>query len=249
MIKALIIDDEQHCIDRLNRLLLPHKNLVEVIGAAANLKEGEKFILEAQPDLVFLDVQMKDKTGFDLLRSLPEINFAVIFTTAFEKFALQAIKFSAIDYLLKPIDADDLNMALVKLKNEVSKKITAEKIDILLQNTSHNNTAQKKLVVPTLNGYEFLDIANILRCQSDINYTTIYLTDKHKLVVAKTLKEFEEMLSDHSFFRVHNSHLINLAYIKSYNKGKGGSVTLNDGTEIEVSYRRKEDFLKSLSRL
>ncbi len=249
MIKALIIDDEKHCIDRLNHLLLPHKNLVEIIGASGTVQEGEELILLTRPDLVFLDVQMKEKTGFDLLRSLPEINFAVIFTTAFEKFALQAIKFSAIDYLLKPIDADDLNVALIKLKNEVSKKMTADKIDILLQNTLHNNASPKKLVVPTVNGFEFLDIANILRCQSDINYTTIYLTDKHKLVVAKTLKEFEEMLSDYSFFRVHNSHLINLAYIKSYNKGKGGSVILNDGTEIEVSVRRKEDFLKRLSRL
>lgn len=250
MIRALIIDDEQHCIDRLIHLLLPvHKNLIEIIGTAGSVEEGIKSILSLQPGLIFLDVQMENKTGFDLLRSLPEINFAIIFTTAFEKFAIQAIKFSAIDYLLKPIDEDDLNTALVKLKNDISKKITAEKIDILLQNTYNNNTIPKKIIVPTINGFEFLDIANIIRCKSDINYTTIYLNNNQKIVVAKTLKEFEEMLTDHSFFRVHNSHLINLAFIKRYNKGKGGSVILTDGTEIEVSSRRKEDFLKSLARL
>ncbi len=249
MIKALIIDDEQHCIDRLTRLLLSHSNQLEIIGTARSVEDGIKLILLTQPGLIFLDVQMKDKTGFDLLRALPEINFAVIFTTAFEKFALQAIKFSAIDYLLKPIDTDDLNAALLKLRNEISKKLMAEKIDTLLQNTLHHNVAPKKLIVPTINGFEFLEIADIVRCQSDINYTTIYLNNKQKLVVAKTLKEFEEMLSEHSFFRVHNSHLINLTYIKSYNKGKGGSVILNDGCEIEVSSRRKEDFLKSLSHL
>lgn len=249
MIRVLIIDDEQHCIDRLIQMLLPaHKEFIKVIDAVRSVEEGIKSIVSSQPDLVFLDVQMEDKTGFDLLRSLPEINFAIIFTTAFEKFAIQAIKFSAIDYLLKPIDEDDLNIALLKFKSDISKKLTAEKINILLQNTQ-SNSGPKKIIVPTLNGFEFLDIANIVHCKSDINYTTIYLNSKQKLVVAKTLKEFEELLVNHSFFRIHNSHLINLAFIKTYNRGKGGSVILTDGTEIGVSSRRKEDFLKSLSRL
>ena len=250
MIKVLIIDDEQHCIDRLTHLLIPsYEKLVEIIGSARSVEEGVKAITLLKPDLVFLDVQIHEKTGFDLLRALPEINFAIIFTTAYEKFAIQAIKFSAIDYLLKPIDEDDLNIALLKLINDTSKKITSEKIDTLLQNTQKNTGIPKKIIVPTISGFEFLDIANIIRCKSDINYTTIYLKDKQKLVVAKTLKEFEELLTDHSFFRIHNSHLINLAFIKSYNKGKGGSVILTDGTEIEVSSRRKDDFLKRLSGL
>jgi two-component system, LytTR family, response regulator len=250
MIKVLIIDDEQHCIDRLVKLLSPSQNnLVEITGTALTVQDGIEKITLLKPDLIFLDVQINDKTGFDLLRALPEIDFAIIFTTAYEKFAIQAIKFSAIDYLLKPIDADDLNVALLKFMNERSQKITSQKIDILLQNTQNKKDIPKKIIVPTVSGFEFLDIADIVRCQSDINYTTIYLKDKHKLVVAKTLKEFEEMLSGHSFFRVHNSHLINLAFIKSYNKGKGGSVKLVDGTEIEVSSRRKDEFLKRLAGL
>ena len=250
MIKVLIIDDEQHCIDRLVKLLIPsHKDVVEIAGTALTVREGIEKITLLKPDLIFLDVQISEKTGFDLLRALPQMDFAIIFTTAYEKFAIQAIKFSAIDYLLKPIDDADLNVALMKFMNERSQKITSQKIDILLENTRNNRGIPKKIIVPTVNGFEFLDVGDIIRCESEINYTTIYLKDKHKLVVAKTLKEFEEMLSGHSFFRVHNSHLINLVFIKSYNKGKGGSVKLVDGTEIEVSSRRKDDFIKRLSGL
>ncbi len=250
MIKVLIIDDEQHCIDRLSKLLHPsHDNILEITGTALTVEEGVEKIISLKPDLIFLDVQIDDKTGFDLLRALNEINFAIIFTTAFEKFAIQAIKFSAIDYLLKPIDDADLNAAILKFMNERSQKLAAQKIELLLQNTQNKKDIPKKIIVPTVSGFEFLEIADITRCQSDINYTTIYLKDKHKLVVAKTLKEFEELLGGHAFFRVHNSHLINLNCIKSYNKGKGGSVILNDGTEIEVSFRRKDEFLKRLSGL
>jgi len=250
MIKVLIVDDEQHCIDRLSKLLHPsHDNLLEIAGTALTVEEGVEKILSLKPDLIFLDVQIDDKTGFDLLRALTEINFAIIFTTAFEKFAIQAIKFSAIDYLLKPIDDADLNAAIVKFMNERSQKLTAQKIELLLQNTQSKKDVPKKIIVPTVSGFEFLEISDITRCQSEINYTTIYLKDKHKLVIAKTLKEFEELLSSHPFFRIHNSHLINLNCIKSYNKGKGGSVILTDGTEIEVSFRRKDEFLKRLAGL
>jgi len=250
MIKVLIIDDEQHCIDRLYKLLIPsQEKLIEITGSAQSVEEAIGAVTLLKPDLIFLDVQLGEKTGFDLLRALPAINFAIIFTTAFEKFAIQAIKFSAIDYLLKPIDEGDLNVALLKLNNEKAQKTISGKIDILLDNTQKNNFVPKKMIVPTISGFEFVDIANIVRCESDINYTTIFFRDTKKLVVAKTLKEFEELLTDHSFFRVHNSHLINLDFIKSYNKGKGGSIVLKDGTEIEVSQRRKDDFLKKLSEL
>jgi two-component system LytT family response regulator len=248
MIKVLIVDDEQHCIDRLISLLIPtHEKLVEIIGTAQSVEEAIRAITLLKPDLIFLDVQLGEKTGFDLLRMLPDINFAIIFTTAFEKFAIQAIKFSAIDYLLKPVDEDDLNIALFKLGNEKVKKIMSDKINLLLDNTQKINTLPQKMMVHTISGFEYINIADIVRCESDINYTTIYFNDKTKLMVAKTLKDFEELLANHSFFRVHNSHLINLYFVKSYNKGKGGSVKLTDSTEIEVSSRRKDEFLKKLA--
>lgn len=246
MIKAIIIDDEQHCIDRLSGLLKNnHVDSIALAASAASVKEGIKAIKELQPDLIFLDVQIHDRTGFDLLRECGNINFKVIFTTAYDKFAIQAIKFSAIGYLLKPIDEDDLKEALDKLSHNSIDDMKA--MTKVIEHNISSNPKKKKITIPTGNELIFLDIEEILRCHSDINYTTIYKVDKQKIVVAKTLKEFEEMLHEHGFFRIHNSDLINLACIKSYNKGKGGSVILSDGTELEVSTRRKEEFLKAMS--
>lgn len=249
MIKAIIIDDEQHCIDRLSRLVGAESALIELIGTATNPGEGLSLITSLNPDLIFLDVQLGDSTGFDLLKKLPHRDFDIIFTTAHENFAIQAIKFSAIDYLLKPIDKEDLNIALNKLSHDISQKIASAKLDTLLHNLEKRNEDLKKIIIPTINGFEFLSVSDIIRCESNINYTTLFLKEKRKILVAKSLKEFEEILSPHNFFRVHNSHLINIIYIKSYHKGKGGIVSLTDGTDIEVSTRRKEDFLKKLARL
>jgi two-component system, LytTR family, response regulator len=245
MIRTLIIDDEQHCITRMSGLLGEHcKGAVHLMDAFQSVEEGITGIKKLQPDLVFLDVQIHDKTGFDLLKQLGEINFEIIFTTAFEKYALQAFKFSAIDYLLKPVDADDLKHAVEKLKQKFSKTDTTAKLEVLFNNMQNTS---KRICVPVINGLVFLQVNDIIRCESDVNYTTIFLKDKQKLMVAKTLKEFEEMLTDYNFFRVHNSHLINLSYIKNYVKGKGGYIVMSDGSEIEVSTRRKEAFMKKLS--
>lgn len=248
MTRAIIIDDEQHCIDRLNKLLKETAaGELEILDYFKTVQDGISGIQKLQPDLVFLDVQINDKTGFDLLQQLPSVNFEVIFTTAFERYAVQAFKFSALDYLLKPVDADDLAAALQKLKEKISAKENNTRFDTLFHNLKNIQGISKRICVPVTTGLVFLQVSDIIRCQSDINYTTIFTKDKQKLVVAKTLKEFEEMLSDFNFYRVHNSHLINLAFIKSYNKGKGGFVTMTDNTDIEVSTRRKDDFLKRLS--
>lgn len=252
MIKAIIVDDEQSAIDRLTELLIKHcKHTIHLAGSFTSVEEGIKAIRIIKPQLVFLDVQIHHKTGFDLLQEFRNINFDVIFVTAYEKYAVQAFKFSAIDYLLKPVDPEDLKQAIEKLNRKKPTDELAQKFDTLLENIEQlkQYTPPKKIVVPTINGFELLPVIDILRCQSDINYTTIFMKDKQKLIVAKTLKEFEEMLEEYNFFRIHNSHLVNLAYIKSYHKGKGGSVTMIDGMEIEVSTRRKEDFLKKLANV
>ena len=246
MIKAIIVDDEQHCIDRIEKLLKEnHSDAIEIAGSFKTVKEGIKAIQTLEPELLFLDVQIHDRTGFDLLRECGDINFKLIFTTAYDKFAIQAIKFSAIGYLLKPIDADDLKEAIDKASN-TSIAHTRSMAKVIESNFSHGSP-KKKITIPSGNELIFLDIDEIIRCHSDVNYTTIYKKDKQKIVVAKTLKEFEEMLQEYRFFRIHNSDLINLSCIKSYNKGKGGSVILNDGTELEVSTRRKDDFLKAMA--
>lgn len=247
MITAIIIDDEQHCIDRLSNLLdKDFAKDIELLGNFSTIEEGIQGIKKMRPELVFLDVQINDKTGFDLLKQIDKINFEVIFTTAFEKYAVQAFKFSALDYLLKPVDADDLKQAITKLKEKISHTETSNKFDVLFHNLKNVQGSSKKICVPVINGLVVLQVSDIIRCQSDVNYTTIFMKDKQKLMVAKTLKEFEEMLAEYNFFRVHNSHLINLNYIKSYNKGKGGFITMIDNSSIEVSTRRKDEFLKKL---
>jgi len=247
MITAIIIDDEQHCIDRLTTLIEEYCSTnVQLLEACNSVEQGLICIRKLHPDLVFLDVEINDKTGFDLLKQVNKINFDIIFTTAFEKYAVQAFRFSAIDYLLKPIEPGDLVQAVEKVKAKISKEEISAKIEVLFHNLKSIQGVSKRINVPTMNGLVFLHVDEIIRCQSDVNYTTIFLKNKQKLLVAKTLKEFEELLTEYNFFRVHNSHLINLAYIKSYNKGKGGFVSMIDNSEIEVSTRRKEEFLKKL---
>ena len=250
MITAITIDDEPHCIDRLNHLLAQHhKSSIQVLSSFQSVEEGVAAIQQLQPDLVFLDVQINDKTGFDVLHHFDAISFAVIFTTAYEKYAIQAIKFSAVDYLLKPIDNDELKAAIDKLKDKLSKDDLAKKFDVLFHNLKHKDAASKRISIPTVNGFEFLPVSDIIRCESHINYTILFLKDEQEITVAKTLKEFEELLTDYNFFRVHNSHLVNLAYIKRYNKGKGGFVCMSDNSEIEVSTRRRDEFLKRLAMM
>ncbi len=250
MISAILIDDEQHCIHRLSDLLITnHAKDIQLMGNFSTVEEGITAIEALKPQLVFLDVQIHDKTGFDLLKSVNRSLFDVIFTTAYEKFAVQAFKFSALDFLLKPVDKDDLALAIEKFKDKTLKNETVAKLDILFHNLKNMQSGSRKICVPVTTGFVFLETDDIVRCESEINYTTIYLKDKKKLVVAKTLKDFEEMLTDYKFFRIHNSHLINLNYIKAYNKGKGGFVTLADNSQIEVSTRRKDDFLKAIQAI
>lgn len=245
MIKAIIIDDEQHCIDRVETLLSPYENTITIVGNYLTVETGVRGIESLCPDVVFLDVQIHEQTGFDVLKAVKQLNFEVIFTTAFDMYAVQAFKFSAIDYLLKPIDADDFKLAIDKLSQKIEAKDFSKKVKVLLDNISKNDV-QKKITIPTLDGLEFLEVANIIRCEADINYTIIHTKDGRKIMVAKTLKSFEALLADCNFFRIHNSHLINLNHLVKYTKGKGGYVTLIDHSTIEVSVRRKDDFLKAI---
>lgn len=251
MITAIIIDDEPHSSEELGRLL---ENIfstdIILLGAFNSFDAGISAIQTHKPQLVFLDVQIDNgKTGFDLLQQISNINFDVIFTTAYNKYAVQAFRISAIDYLLKPIDKDDLQQAVDKLKQKQFQQQLSSKFDVLFHNLQNVQNTSKRICVPVINGMVVLQVADIIRCESNINYTTFFMQDKQKLTVAKTLKEFEKMLKPYNFFRVHKSHLINLMYVKSYTKNQGGFVTLTDGLNIEVSSRRKDEFLEVLGRM
>ena len=249
MITAIIIDDEQHCINSLADLLKTHcRHVINLAGSFQTIEDGLKAIENIRPNLIFLDVEIDSRTGLDLLKLLPVINFEVIFTTAFNKYAVEAFKFSAIDYLLKPIDIDELKEAVEKSSKKISREDTLKKFDILFYNLKTIQNTSKRICIPDINGFHYVQVNDIIRCESSVNYTTFFLKEKQKLTVSKTLKEFEELLVDYNFFRVHHSHLINISYVKSYNKGKGGTVLMTDGSQIEVSTRKKEGFIKRLSQ-
>ncbi|QEH40958.1 LytTR family DNA-binding domain-containing protein [Chitinophaga sp. XS-30] len=245
-IKAIIVDDEQHCIDALKAMLQKKCPEVTVLAGVNSVSDARQIIDELQPDLVFLDVEMPHQNGFELLKQYDKVVFDVIFTTAYEQYALKAIKFNALDYLLKPFSVQDLQEALRKYHERRLNKQDAgiTPIEAFLQNMKTMQQTNKKIALPTINGLVFMPVQNIVRCESTGNYTKIFFTDRKQLLVSKPLKEFEELLTDVDFFRIHNSHLINLQQMESYIQGEGGFALMSDGTQVEVSRRRKADFLK-----
>lgn len=247
MIQAIIIDDEQHCTDRLTYLINEYnKALVKITATCSSVEDAVQMIQREKPNLVFLDVELGQQNGFEILKQLPEINFEIIFITGHEQYAVQAFRFSAFDYLMKPVDQHQLSGALQKLAIHFTDQERKQKMEALLYNLSGREKGNKRLCIPTSEGFTFAETKDIIRCEAMTNYTVIYFSDNHMVTVSRTLKDFEHLLKDCNFFRVHNSHLINLEYIKSYKRGKGGTITLKDGTQIEVSTRRKEDFFKKI---
>jgi len=246
-IKAIIVDDEQHCIEALQTMLQKKCPEVTVLAGVKSVQEAKELVDELQPDLVFLDVEMPHQNGFELLKMYDKVNFEVIFTTAYEQYALKAIKFNALDYLLKPFSVKELQDALEKVKEKQQTRLKDQSVsplEIFMQNMKTLQQTHKKIALPTINGLVFMPVQKIVRCESTGNYTKIFFTDKKHLMVSRPLKEFEELLTDVDFFRVHNSHLINLQQMQSYIQGEGGFALMSDGTQVEVSRRRKADFLK-----
>ena len=215
----------------------------------SSVDEGLEKISLHQPQLIFLDVMMPPKTGFDLLASVKKINFDVIFTTSFEQYALQALKISAVDYLLKPFSLDELRIAVDKFETKLEMQQSLLHIQNLLHNLNLNTSDKIKIALPTLSGFVFVLIADIIRCEADNVYTTFYFLDKSALVISKPLKDCEKLLSYYNFFRTHTSHLINVRYIKEYIKGDGGIIKMIDGSIVDLSRLRKDDFMRLLNKL
>jgi two-component system LytT family response regulator len=246
MIKAIIVEDEQHCVDRLLYLISSYTNTLNIIAICNTVSEGVKATNELQPDLVFLDIEINNQTGFDYLKQITNINFEIIFTTAFENYAIKAIKFSAFDYLLKPIDEDDFKGTIKRLNEKLLQPSISEQVEVLLHNLN-SKEASKRITIPTAEGLIFLDIIDIIYCEADASYTHIFTTSNSKLTVSKPLKHFENLLQNNDFFRIHSAHLVNLNHVKKYTKGKGGYVTMSNNDAIDVSTRRKNEFLNLLS--
>lgn len=247
MKKAVIIDDENRTRDLIAKMINSFGLDIEAISAGENVQSGIKAIEEHQPDIVFLDIQMPDGTGFDLLKAIPNKNFEVIFITAHEEFAIKAIKFSALDYILKPVDPEELKAAVVNALETMSEKKDESQFEALQTNISPQQ--KRRLVLKTQESVHVVDLDQIIRCESDRNYTSFYLTENRKILVSKTLKEFETLLVGYNFIRVQQSHLINLDFVDRYNKGNGGSVVMRDGSEVPLSPAKREIFFKILENL
>ncbi|AYL95622.1 LytR/AlgR family response regulator transcription factor [Mucilaginibacter celer] len=248
MIRITIIDDEQHCAEQIVTLLEDHHDKAIISSIHHEANDALRGIAKHHPDVVFLDVHLGETTAFELLKQLPTIDFALIFTTAYERYAIQAFQYAALDYLLKPISKDEFARAISRAITLTEKIHSAERVRLLLGNLSLEGK-RKKISIPTGDGLIFLNISEIVRCEADVNYTHIYTISGHKHTVAKTLKYFDELLADNNFFRVHQSHLINLDHIRKYQRTKSGTVIMADNTSIDVSTRRRELFLEKINAL
>ena len=240
---ALIVEDEAASRITLSNYLSKYCPNVSVIGEAENINEAYQFIKSKSPDLVFLDVEMPFGNAFDLLEKFESIDFEVVFVTAFSKYAIDAIQLSASNYLLKPLSIDDLITAVEKVTANVANKQQLRSSSILLENLNIENKQLKKLVLPVMDGFEVVVLKDVVWCEANDNLTVFHLIDGTKKTVCKTLKFYEEALSNYDFIRVHKSYIININYVKKYKKGKGGQVTLTNDKVINVSVNRKQSFL------
>lgn len=245
-LRVVIIEDELHSREALKSLLTEFCIGIDVIGMASDVETAVQCIREHKPHLVFLDVELQNGTGFDVLDRISDFHFEVIFTTAFEQYAIKAIKLSSIDYLLKPIDIDELQKAIEKAREKKSDEDTQKQLETLITNLSSTDQ-KKKICLATTEGIEFISIADILFCEANGAYTKFHLTNKVSILVSKNLKEYEVMLSDSSFMRVHNSYLINLAMVKKYVKSEGGYILMNDGSQIAISQKKRDEFMERMT--
>jgi two-component system LytT family response regulator len=245
--KVLIIDDENRTRDFVKKMIDSFQLDLEVFTDGENVETGIEAINRIQPDIVFLDIQMPDGTGFDVLNSIETKRFEVIFITAYQEYAIKAIKFSALDYILKPIDAEELHSAVLTAIDSVDFKKEDLQYEALENNIQPGN--RRKLVLKTQECVYIVDLMEIIRCEADKNYTFFFLNSGKKILVSRTLKDFETMLNGYGFFRIQQSHLINLDYLDRYDKHQGGAIIMKDGSALPLSPAKKDQFFKLLERL
>lgn len=247
-LKTVIIDDEQDAVEFISSIIGEYCPSLEVIGKGYNVIQGTQIIKEKKPDLVFLDVEMPNGNGFDLLAQFPEKDFDVVFITAFNHYAIKAIKFSAVDYILKPININEFIEAVTRVIKKRSEKSPAgnDSLRILLENL--RSPLPSRLAIPTSDGMEYLNPRDIIRIEADRSYSWFFLNGNRKILVSKHLKEFQELLGDRNFFRSHNSHLVNLRFVRKFIRKEGGYIEMQDGSMVPVSRNKKDIFLLHMSR-
>ncbi len=249
MNKTVIIEDETHSREFLKNLLTELYPNLQVVGTAADVPEAVQLINREQPDVIFLDIELHTGTGFDVLQQIDKYDCNIIFTTAYDHYAIKAIKFSAVDYLLKPIDLDELKTAIGKLKQKGDTGNASHTIDTLLSNLKNLKSDNPSITLATSDGLEFVPVKTIVRLEASGAYTTFFLNDARKIMVSKNLKEYETLLEDHHFMRVHNSHVINLKEVKKLIKTDGGYIVMSDNSHVVLSPKKRDDFLKFMANI
>lgn len=247
MIKAIIIDDIEQARITFKKDLDAYAKDVEVIAEAGGVIEGAKLLRQLQPDILFLDIQMQDGSGFDLLDVLADIPFKIIFITASDAHAIKAFRYAAIDYLLKPVDPDELIRAMDRFRKQQLNE--NEKYKLLNYSLKNHNKPNERLALHSQDKINIVNITDILRCESSVNYTSFHFKDGKKMMVTRTLKDFEDLLNDQGFYRVHQSHLVNTKFIKEYVKTEGGHLIMSDGSMVPVSTRKRPEVIKMLEEL
>ena len=252
MITAVLIDDDINLREGMKGILSLYAPDIDIIGEADSVETGVKILNNLNPQIVFLDIQMNDGTGFDILEKLSEINGKVtshvVFVTAYEHYAIKAFRFSALDFLLKPVAPDDLEKVIDKIRTVLEKDNDYSHIDLLLENIRKKADNFKRIALSNSDGMHLLDINDIIRCESDDNYTKFFIKNGKPILISKTLKEYEELLSEYDFVRIHQSHLINLAYVKSYVKKENGFVVMHNDDQLPVSQRKRDLLQEILSK-
>jgi len=249
MINCIIIDDERKARESFQKIIDRYfKNKINVLSLCESVKEGVAAINKYNPDIVFLDIEMPNENGFKLFKYFDTLNFEVIFITAFNQYAVDAIKYSALDYLLKPVNYIDLNDAIKRFEKREVEKSQRERVEVLLANMNVGNSIKSKVALPTLDGYHMEKINNIMYCEADQNYTKIYLLNDRYILVSKTLKLVEELLPNEVFFRIHKSYLLNLNYVEKYSRTDGHKVILDNGMQLDVAGRRIDEFVSALTK-
>ncbi|HEY6063509.1 MAG TPA: LytTR family DNA-binding domain-containing protein [Chitinophagaceae bacterium] len=245
-LKTILVDDERSSLQNLEQKLTEFCPDISIIATAEKPEEAILLIRQHKPDVIFLDIEMPRMSGLRMLEQLTDYSGEIIFTTAYNHYAVDAIRISAFDYLVKPVSITELQNAIARLVRYKQSE-TKERLDILRQSLSESKSQEDKIAVPTGEGIEFIRIKNIIHIESSSNYSKIFLAEGKNMLVTKLLKDFEDMLLPYKFYRVHNSHLINLSYIKKYIRGDGGQVVMQDDTYIDVARRKKEEFLRLIS--
>ncbi len=248
VLRTILIDDEAPVRESLRELVRTNCPNVKIIGEADSVKSGVKAVFELHPDLILLDIKMADGTGFDLLEQIEPAECKVIFITAFNEYAIKAFKFSALDYLLKPVDSVDLKAAVERAESQVQKELKTQ-LDNLVKNLRTDDQAKKKIILKTFDNIHLVRVTDVVCCESDGKYTVIHLQSGEKVIVSTTLKFYQDLLGDVGFFRAHKSYLVNLEHIQRFEKAEGGYIILNNDLKIPVASRKREELLELFDRI